>query len=301
MEYYDTHQEKRGGEGRGGGGLFKVTFVSPPQECEKVQVKKKVSYLHQVKKGFFNNLHNSKSSTWKNNFLPPQVWKSPRWKKSFYPTPTPPNKCENPSGENSFFTPPQVWKGSGEKWVFTTPTSVKRLRWKMGFYYPHRCEKAQVKNGFFTTPTSVESPRWKTVVLLLPPQVWKAAGEKYVFLLFFNPKSCVKSSRWKTFSSQNLCEKLQVGKRKRVFLIPSIVWKGPEPAQTNAPLFASSVVHSIACPASPSLLLHLLLESVPRASARPLTILWRRLRFPQISRSLNWSSETISYAGEKRG
>jgi hypothetical protein len=68
LEYYDTHQEKRGGEGRGGGGLFKVTFVSPPQECEKGQVKKKVSYLHkcekhQVKNGFFNNLNNSKSST----------------------------------------------------------------------------------------------------------------------------------------------------------------------------------------------------------------------------------------------
>ncbi len=38
--------------------------------------------------------------------------------------------------------------------------------------------------------------------------------------------------------------------------------------RTKSPLFASSVAHSIACPASPSLLLRLLLVSVPRASER---------------------------------
>jgi len=90
--------------------------------------------------------------------------------------------------------------------------------------------------------------RWKQ--FFYPAQVWKGSGEKWLFyyyphkcgklqvkntsfLLFFNPKTCVKSSRWKTFSSQNLCEKLQVGKGKRAFLIPITVWKVMNPQKSS--------------------------------------------------------------------
>ncbi len=133
----------------------------------------------------------------KKQFLTSTSVKKPKVKKGFLPPPPlpAPNKCENPSGENSFFTPPQVWKGSGEKWVFTTPTGVKRLRWKMGFllppqvwkapgekrlfyYYPHKCGKLPVKNTSF-------------YFFLTLNLVWKARGEKR-----FHPKTCAKSSRW---------------------------------------------------------------------------------------------------------
>jgi len=92
LEYYDTHI-KGGGEGVAFYGHFSL---SPPQECEKVQVtKKKVSsYVHKCEKPqvqkcfFFNNLHNSK--------------KAPHEKTISYL-----HKCEKAPGEkNGLKTPP---------------------------------------------------------------------------------------------------------------------------------------------------------------------------------------------------
>ncbi len=149
---------KGGGEGRGW--PFKVTFLSPPTRVWKGPSEKKESYLHkcekpQVKKGFFNNLHNSKSSRWKNNFLPPQVLKSPRWKKGFYP---PPNNSKSSIWKNDSYLH-ECEKPQVRKTVFHPPISVKSPQVKMVFYYPHKCEKAQVgkRKRVFKIPSIV----WK--------------------------------------------------------------------------------------------------------------------------------------------